>query len=154
MVSAPSCRVMACQCGCESNPPRYESAARAPAATPPAAHRSAAASRRRGLSRTLARPLSCAITTDRRSPMSISRTSRGGDRRLSCLRAMRREGLRRISRSCRGFCASRSEAHASPRNRSGGLPVLPQSLPHQPHNLRRIWYLGLGAHQWLTIIRL
>jgi hypothetical protein len=39
------------------------------------------ASRRRGLSKSNQRALSCATTTDRRSPTSVSRMNRGGARR-------------------------------------------------------------------------
>src|ERR1700746_3593894 len=56
--------------------------------------------RRRGPSRNSPHALSCATTTDSRSPMSISRMSRDEDRRPSHSRAMRREALRSISPSC------------------------------------------------------
>src|SRR5690349_24936761 len=62
-----------------------------------------AASRRRGLSRNRTPALLSATTRAGSSPMSISRKSRGEDRRRSCWSGTRQEGLQAVA-----FC-SRSE---------------------------------------------
>ena len=64
-----------------------------------------AASRHRGPPRCSQTTTSCATLTDSNSLTSITRTSRGDDRRRNCFPRMKRDGSRRISPSCRSYCA-------------------------------------------------
>ena len=74
-----------------------------------------AASRRLGLSRNWTPALLSATIADSNSHMSISRMSWDGDRRRSCSRGMKREGLRSILPSCQicycGFNDLRGRPH-------------------------------------------